>query len=151
MSKYDPKISHKDYDTFRVREYVEVKHSLDDLVKSAIESVKEFFIYEVENKNLNKEDNLTLDCLIDAIEYNGDLHNIIDSEVPIYTHEIRNLFFINEWALVESLEYSGFEILKPTDDNYKQICIFSYIDMAVNTWLSEELEKWFNSKFWELE
>jgi len=151
MSEYDPKISHKDYDTFRVREYVEVKHSLDDLVKSAIESVKEFFIYEVENKNLNKEDNLTLDCLIDAIEYNGDLHNIIDSEVPIYTHEIRNLFFINEWALVESLEYSGFEILKPTDDNYKQICIFSYIDMAVNTWLSEELEKWFNSKFWELE
>tara|TARA_R100001463_G_scaffold97607_1_gene152096 strand:+ start:729 stop:1184 length:456 start_codon:yes stop_codon:yes gene_type:complete len=151
MSKYDPKITHKDYDTFRTEEHISVNQSLDDLVKSAIESVKEFFIYEVENKNLNKEDNLTLDCLRDSIDYNGDLHNIIDSEVPIYTHEIRSLFFINEWALVEALEYSCFEILKPTDENYKQICIFSYIDMAVNNWVSEELENWFNSKFWELE
>ena len=150
MSNYDPKISHKDYDTFKVREYVEVKHSLDDLVKSAIDSVKEWFKLEVENKNLNKEDNLTLDCLRDSIEYNGDLHNIIDSEVPIYTHEIRSLFFINEWALIEALEYSGFET-SLLDDNYKQICIFSYIDNAVNNWVSEELENWFNSKFWRLD
>ncbi len=150
MSNYDPKISHKDYDTFRVREYVEVKHSLDDLVKSAIESVKEFFIYEVENKNLNKKDNLTLDCLIDSINYNGDLNNIIDSEVPIYTHDIRSLYFINEWALIEALENSGFEA-SLIDENYKQICIYCYIEIAVNNWVSEELESWFNSKFWELE
>ena len=150
MSNYDPKISHKDYDTFRVREYVEVKHSLDDLVKSAIESVKEFFIYEVENKNLNKKDNLTLDCLIDSINYNGDLNNIIDSEVPIYTHDIRSLYFINEWALIEALENSGFEA-SLIDENYKQICIYCYIEIAVNNWVSEELEYWFNSKFWELE
>ena len=147
MSNYDPKISHKDYDTFRVREYVEVKHSLDDLVKSAIESVKEFFIYEVENKNLNKKDNLTLDCLIDSINYNGDLNNIIDSEVPIYTHDIRSLYFINEWALIEALENSGFEA-SLIDENYKQICIYCYIEIAVNNWVSEELESWFNSKFW---
>ena len=150
MSNYDPKISHNDYDTFRVREYVEVKHSLDDLVKSAIESVKEFFIYEVENKNLNKKDNLTLDCLIDSINYNGDLNNIIDSEVPIYTHDIRSLYFINEWALIEALENSGFEA-SLIDENYKQICIYCYIEIAVNNWVSEELESWFNSKFWELE
>ena len=129
MSNYDPKISHKDYDTFRVREYVEVKHSLDDLVKSAIESVKEFFIYEVENKNLNKKDNLTLDCLIDSINYNGDLNNIIDSEVPIYTHDIRSLYFINEWALIEALENSGFEA-SLIDENYKQICIYCYIEIV---------------------
>ena len=149
MSKYDPKITHKDYDTFKTVERVEVIHSLDDLVKSAIGRVKEWFTYEVEQNELKKEDNLTLDCLIDSINYNGDLHYIIDSEVPIYTHDIRSLYFINEWALIEALEDCGIEA-SLIDENYKQICIYCYIEIAVNNWLSEELENWFNSKFWEL-
>ena len=149
MSKYDPKISHQTYDTFRNVYIIELNNSLDDLVNNCIEAVKGWFEYEIENKELKKEDDLTLDCLIDSINYNGDLDSIIDTEVPIYTHEIRNLFFINEDALIEAFESMG--LGSKDSPNFKEICIYSYLSENVNYWLSESLEDWFNTKFWELE
>ena len=149
MSEYNPEITHKDYDTFRNVYTIELNESLDDLVCNCIEAVKGWFEYEIENKELKKEDNLTLECLIDSINYNGDLDSIIDTEVPIYTHEIRNLFFINEDALIEAFESMG--LGSKDSPNFKEICIYSYLNENVNYWLSESLEDWFNTKFWELE
>ena len=149
MSKYDPKITHKDYDTFRNVYTIELNNSLDDLLNNCIEAVKGWFEYEVELKQLKREDNLTLDCLIDAIEYEGNLHSICDAEVPIYTHEIKGLFFINESALNEAYENVGFE--SKDYPNYKEVSIFHYLSENLHYWINDNLEDWFNSKFWELE
>ena len=51
---YNKEISHSNYDTFRKTETIKLNNSLDDLVLMAISDVKEWFKYEVENKNIVK-------------------------------------------------------------------------------------------------
>jgi hypothetical protein len=154
MGNFNKDITHKEYDTWQIKHTIELNNSLDDLVLNAIDAVKEWYKYEVENNELNQADNLTLDCLIDAINYNGDLDLIIDSEVPIYTHELKGLFFINEDALIEAFNDTGFGERSDFEDGplgFEGAAVYCYIQQMVLYWVSAKLKTWFSGKFWSVE
>ena len=174
MGNYNKDITHKDYDTFRNTETIKLNNSLDDLVLSAIEDIKEFYNYSIESKSIVKSNEEPLEDIIEYIRYNGDLDSIIDNTVPIYTHELKGLFFINESALNEAFENSGIGNKSDFEDSplgFEGIAIYCYIEQEVNDWLNssgwfnnpyrpknddgtfQELgfEEWFSSKYWSIE
>jgi len=148
---YNKDISHNNYDTWQIKHTIELNNSLDDLVVMAINEVKEWFKYKVENKDIIKEDEPNIDDLIEHINYNGDLDQIIDGCVPIYTHELKGLFFINEDALIEAFENMGLGDRSDYENGplgFEGISIYCYIEHEVNYWLSDSFEDWFSSEFW---
>ena len=157
MGNYNKEITHKDYDTFRNTETIKLNNSLDDLVLMAIEDIKEFYNYSIEKKSIIKSNEEPLEDIIEYIRYNGDLDSIIDNSVPIYTHELKGLFFINESALNEAFENSGIGNKSDYDNNencplgFKGVAIYCYIEQEVNEWLNSEFENWFSAKYWSIE
>ena len=155
MSKYDPKISHQNYDTFRNVHTIELNNSLDDLVVSAIEAIKEWYRYEIKEGNINKTDyDNSLDEILGVLNYNGALSEIVDGCVPIYTHELKGLFFINEDALIEAFENMGLGERSDYENGplgFEGATIYCYIENEVNYWLNDNLEDWFSSEFWSIE
>ena len=150
MSRYNETITHSEYDTFRNTYKIELNNSLDDLVIMAINEVKDWFKYSVKSKDIIKSNDESIDDIIEYIRYNGDLDQIIDNCVPIYTHDLKGLFFINENALIEAFENMG--IGERSDfENFEGISIYYYIEEHVNNWLSDSFEDWFNSEFWSVE
>ena len=150
---YNKEISHSEYDTFRKTETIKLNNSLDDLVLSAIEDIKEFYNYSIEKKSIIKSNEEPLDEILEYIRYNGDLDSIIDNTVPIYTHELKGLFFINEDALIEAFENMGLGDRSEFENGplgFEGVSIYSYIEQEVNNWLSSDFETWFSGKFWEV-
>ena len=159
---YNKEISHNNYDTWQVKHTIELNNSLDDLVIMAINEIKEWYRYKVnETKDINKVDyENSLDDLIEYINYDGSLNEIIDGCVPIYTHDLKGLFFINEDALDEAFENMGLGVRSDYEnkhnefegDNYplgfEGVAIYCYIENEINIWLSDSLENWFSSEFW---
>lgn len=134
---------------------LEVEDNLNELVQGAIDEIKEWFEYEINhNKNIEKVDFEDVDSLIDALNYNGDLHQIIDSSVPVYTHELDTLYYLHKHKLEEAFENMGIGDKSEYENaplGFEGVAIFSYIEQEVNTWISSEFEEWFSGKFWEVE
>ena len=138
---------------------IEIEDNLNELVLGAIQEVKEWFSYEIENKNIEKDQPFTggfetVDSLIDAINYNGSLNEIVDNTVPIYTHELKGLFFINEDALIEAFENMGWGKRSDFESGplgFEGVAIYCYIEQEVNNWLSSDFETWFSAKYWSIE
>tara|TARA_R110000824_G_scaffold340888_1_gene527357 strand:- start:1410 stop:1937 length:528 start_codon:yes stop_codon:yes gene_type:complete len=149
---YNKEISHSNYDTWKIKHTIEVPNSLDDLVISAINDVKEWFKESVKDKTINKVDfENSLDEILEHINYNGSLNEIVDNTVPIYTYELKGLFFINEDALIEAFENSGIGNKSDFENNplgFEGVAIYCYIELEVNNWLSDNFEEWFSGKYW---
>lgn len=149
---YNKDISHSNYDTWQIKHTIELNNSLDDLVVMALNEVKEWYRYKVnETKDILKEDEESVEDLIENIKYNGDDNQIIDGCVPIYNYELKGLFFINEDALIEAFENSGLGDRSDYENSplgFEGISIYCYIESEVNYWLSDSFEDWFSSEFW---
>ena len=63
------------------------------------------------------------------------------------------MFFINENALIEAFENSGYGDRSDFESGplgFEGACIHCYIEDELNYWLSENLEEWFSAEFWEV-
>tara|TARA_Y100000310_G_C20346770_1_gene652370 strand:- start:9 stop:422 length:414 start_codon:yes stop_codon:yes gene_type:complete len=133
---------------------LEVEDNLNELVQDCIQEVKEWFSYEIENKNIEKEDYYNIDSLIDALNYNGSLTQIIDVNVPIYTHDLDTLYYLHKHKLEDAFfncgigEKSDFE---KSPLGFEGVAIYCYLELEVLEWLSSEFENWFSSKFWSVD
>ena len=79
---------------------IEIEDTLPDRVESAIEDVKNELLeylkeYPDETPDLNKLDKA------------GAIHSIVDSSVPIYTHEIDTAWYLHKYELTEAYENAG--------------------------------------------
>ena len=136
---------------------IEVNDSLSELVQGAIDEVKYWFDYEIKNsKNIKKADFENVDSLIDALNYNGNLHDIVDSSVPVYTHELDTLFYLHKNKLIDAFENSGIGERSEYDNNenvplgFEGVAIFCYIEEQVTMYLYNGFQEWFSTKYWEI-
>jgi len=133
---------------------IEIEDNLNELVLGAIQEVKEWFSYEIENKNIEKVDYTSTDELIDAINYNGDLHQIIDGSVPVYTHELDTLYYLHKHKLNEAFENMGIgerSEYENAPSGFEGVAIFSYIEEQVIMYLYNGFDEWFSAKYWSVE
>ena len=123
---------------------IEIEDTLDNRVECAIDEVKS----ELENYLKENPDTDSLPCLNNDLDYSGAIHSIVDSSVPIYTHEIKSTWYLHSSELEEAYENAGVGD-KPME-NDGMLAIYFYIMEKVQEWYSNEaeevFEKWVESK-----
>jgi len=116
---------------------IEIDDTLDNRVECAIDEVKA----ELENYLNNNPDTDSVPCLNNDLDYDGAIHSIVDSSVPVYTHEIKTAWFLHGSELEEAYENAG--IGNNPMENEGMSAIYCYIMDKVQEWYRDEAEELF--------
>jgi len=120
---------------------IEIEDTLQGCVDSAIEQIKEALI---EYLDANRQTDETPDW--GDLDYSGTLHEIIDGSVPIYTAEIRDIFYLHGDEIEEAFDNAG---LGPKEDanwpsGWKAAAIYCYIEQEAAGWFHDNAEEVFD-------
>jgi hypothetical protein len=113
---------------------IEIDDTLQERVDTAIEEVTE----RLRDYLDDNPDTDEVPCLHNDLDYNGSVHEIIDGSVPVYTHEIKALWFLYQAELEEAYEQAGFGD-NPLENN-GMVAIYCYIEQQVTDWYNREAE-----------
>ena len=80
--------------------------------------------------------------LWEAMDYSGGLTEQVDSSTPIYYHEIDALHFLHGNVLEEAYDDAG--IGDKSEDNWKQIAIYCWLEQGLREWFENNAEDIFN-------
>lgn len=123
---------------------IEINDILKETVESVIEDVKDELQRFLEE---NKPDELP--CLNNDLDYSGAIHQIIDSNIPIYTHLLEDTWYLYSNELKEALDnaglYSDEDLAKLTNDQMIMSAYYCYLQDKVNEWYSEDAESIFDA------
>ena len=125
-----------------MKRQIEVEDTLQECVDGAIQEVQE----ELQNYLKENPDTDSLPCLHNDLDYSGRIHEIIDSSVPIYTHEIESNFFLHGNEIEQAFDDAG---IGTKDDEgwpmgWKAAAIYCYIEQEVCKWYSENAQDIFD-------
>lgn len=123
---------------------IEIDDTLESRVQSAIEDVKA----ELENYLNNNPDTDSLPCISNDLDYDGAIHSIVDSSVPVYTHEIKTAWYLHGSELEEAYQNAGCG--ENPMENDGMAAIYFFIMEKVQEWYANEaeeiFEKWKEAK-----
>lgn len=120
---------------------IEIEDNLDEIVESAIDSVKtELLDYLEANPDQDE-----LPCLNNDLDYSGSIHEIIDGAVPVYTYNQKCLYFLYESELDEAFDNAGISTRDEAKDNYIGMALYCYISDKVNEWYQDEAQEIFDT------
>jgi hypothetical protein len=121
-----------------MRKTIEIEDTLQERVDSATDDVK-----EVLKAYLEENDPDCLPCLNNDLDYSGAIHKILDSLVPIYTHEIESTWLLYSCELEDAYENAG------VGDNPREkdgmTAIYFYIKEKVGEWYDDNAQDIFNA------
>ncbi|MFG6101170.1 hypothetical protein U2F10_02880 [Leptothoe sp. EHU-05/26/07-4] len=121
--------------------------TLQECVDGAIEETKQALLdYLEEHPDLDPDTDET-PCLSNDLDYDGRIHEIVDSAVPIYTQEIKTAWFLHGDELEEAYENAG--VGENPRDNNGMVAIYFYIHEKVAEWYEENADEIFESWFEE--
>ena len=118
-----------------MKRIVEMDDILESHVNSAIEQTREHFQSYL-------EDNDCTECPdLGDLDYSGEVHEIIDGCVPVYTKQIKDTWYLYQNELIEAYENSG--IGDNPFENDGMVAIYCYIEQKVHDWFHENSEEVF--------
>lgn len=117
---------------------IEINDNLDEIVESAIDDVKTELTNFLDE---NKPDSTP--CLFNDLNDNGAIDEITDSAVPVYTNQIKGLWFLYENELTEAYENAG--IGDNPLENDGMSAIYFYIQEQINDWYSNNADDIFEA------
>jgi len=127
-----------------MKRQIEIEDTLEERTQAVIEEVQEL----LENFLKSNPDAEECPCLHNDLDYDGSVHGIIDSSVPVYTGEIRATWFLHQNKLESAYEDAGLGD-NPMDNN-GMVAIYCYIEQRVSEWYQAEaedlFEEWNESK-----
>jgi hypothetical protein len=123
--------------THTMKRTIEIDDTLDNRVESAIEDIKS----ELQNYLKENPDTDSLPCLNNDLDYSGAIHSIVDSSVPVYTHEIKTAWYLHGSELEEAYENAG--VGDNPMENDGMSAIYFFIMEKVQEWYSENAEEVF--------
>ncbi len=119
---------------------IEINDPLGELITMVQDELKDSFLeYLKENEPHRCPDMLDLD-------HNGTVHEIVDSTVPIYAADIRDVWYLHEDRLIEAYENAGVGD-NPKENDGMAAIYFLLMDKA-NEWFDNEAEEIFEE--WEV-
>lgn len=117
-----------------MKRMIEIDDNLDELSKDVREEVYDRTLEIV--KEMDEEELSSLSDFSSTHDEIQDLiHEIVDGWVPMYTSDIRGLFFLHKDILEEAYDNAGIGDKK--EDNYEQVCIFCYLEEVAYEALGE--------------
>lgn len=121
---------------------IEIEDTLEDRTNSAIEDTKQAFLEYLKENEPN-----ALPCLNNDLDYSGQIHEIVDGSVPVYTREIETAWFLHGSSLESAYENAG--VGGNPRENDGMAAIYFYIMESVQDWYSNEAEAIFEA--WKAE
>jgi hypothetical protein len=121
----------------KMKRTIEIDDTLENRVECAIDEVKA----ELENYLKDNPDTDSLPCLNNDLDYSGAIHSIVDSSVPIYTHEIKTAWYLLGSELEEAYENAG--VGDNPMENDGMSAIYFYIMDKIQEWYRDEAEEVF--------
>ena len=125
-----------------MKKQIEIDDTLQELVDGATEQLKDWLLEHLEDN----PDTTSTPCMRNDLDNCGTVHEIIDGAVPIYYWEIDTIHFLHGNRVEEAYENSG--IGDKTEENYKAIAIYCFIEQEVAEWYEENAEGIFDE--WQL-
>lgn len=116
---------------------IEVDDVLPDCVQSAIEEVETLLRDYIKD---NKPDSVP--CLSNDLDYDGSVHEVVDSCVPVYDGQIEAAWFLHGRSLEEAYENAG--VGENPRENNGMAAIYFYISEKVAGWYAENAERIFD-------
>jgi len=113
-----------------------IESTLQETTSQAIDELKDI-LKEYWIENIDKEEI----CLSNDIDYDGRFHEMIDSSVPIYTHELKSNYFMHEDELEQALEDSGCYGNGDKIENRIAVCHYFYIEQACWSWWHDNYQE----------
>ena len=111
---------------------VKIDDTLDERVADACDTVEEL-LKEYLHANPDTDD---VPCLHNDLDYSGSVHEIVDGEVPIYTKEIEDTWYLYSNKLEEAYENAG--VGENPRENNGMTAIYFYIHQEVCEWYERE-------------
>lgn len=117
---------------------IEIEDTLDERVKDCCDEVKDLLIAAIEEDDLEEGDSVPS---ISDLDYSGSVHECIDSAVPIYTKEIKDLWYLYGDKFEEAYENAG--VGDNPKENSGMSAIYFYISEKVYEWYDENADEIF--------
>ena len=111
---------------------IEIEDDLQERIDNACEEVKEYAIERM------KEDELDEAPDFGDLDYSGQVHQIVDSSVPVYYSEIDGLWFLYSNQFEEAYENAG--LGGEPRENSGMTAIYFYIWEQVAEWYEKNRE-----------
>lgn len=110
---------------------VDIEDTLQDRISNATEAVADLLErYRKDNRDINDAPDL------DRLDRSGDVHQIVESSVPVYTREINDLFYLHGDRLEAAFDDAGCG--EKRDDKWpngwRAVAVYFFIEQAVNEW-----------------
>lgn len=128
-----------------MKKTIEIDDTLQELVDGATKELQELLF------EFLKENPETVDtpCLSNDLDHNGGFHEIVDSSVPVYTHEISTIFYLHGSRVEQAFDDAG--IGNKNDDewpnSWRAGAIYCYIEQECHKWYEENAKGIFEA--WE--
>lgn len=120
---------------------IEINDSLPELLEEAIEGTKQLLLdYLEENPDIEE-----CPCLSNDIDYDGRFHELIDGIVPIYTSDIKDIFYLHGDEIEEAFDNAGIGSKedKGWPAGWKAAAIYCWLEQEVWEWWHDNAENIF--------
>jgi len=120
---------------------LEIEDSLQERVDSTVsESVERAIQYMNDNDDFDTYYGMSANDLIEkSLRYDGTFYEIVDSNTPIYYSDIDGIYYLHSNVLEEAYNNAG--IYNEQPDNYRQVCIYLYIEQEAWPLIEEKIEE----------
>ena len=120
-----------------------IEDTLQERVHDAIEEIKSY-LHEYLTEHLSdysEEDNdlVELPDFYNDLDYEGRIHEIIDSSVPIYTKEIEDTWYLHKAKLETAYDDAGLGSNPLENDG--MVAIYCYIEQECFEWYQNNKQK----------
>jgi hypothetical protein len=111
---------------------IQIEDDLDDRIEGVVDELLLILFDEIKD---DVDLYSTFADFIERLDYDGTLHEYVDSATPIYTSDIEGLFYLYSGELEQAYDDAGCYDEKP--DNYQAVCIYFYIEQEVYSKLAD--------------
>lgn len=116
---------------------IEINDTLPDRIESAIKLLKELIAA------CDFKEGDSLPCLSNDLNCDGEVHDIVDSMVPIYTKEIDEMWFLHRPELEAAYDNAGAG--DNPWENYGMAAVYYLIYEKLNDWYQNHGQEYFDS------
>jgi hypothetical protein len=121
---------------------IEVDDTLQECVDGAIDAVKDEMLSYLDQNDVDEVPDIS------DLDYSGAIHEIVDGAVPVYTSEIRDIFYLHGDEVEQAFDDAGIGEKKDGQVGFpmgwKAAAIYCYIENQVYVWHRDSAEDVFN-------
>lgn len=123
-----------------MKRQIKINDTLDERLSSAKDDVKQELINYIESNDLTIGDDVPS---LNDLDFSGAIFEIADGAVPIYSSEIRDLWYLYSDRFASALDDAGIGT-GPEEEDRQKSAIYCYMQQEIAEWYSEESEEIFN-------